>query len=81
MNLKRLIFKEEPEPPVNVRVVRPDGTEIPISTVYAGIDPDGLHVWNSVTRITRTAEGPWGLRADSVPGRTRIAIEFTEDET
>jgi hypothetical protein len=61
-----------PEPPVNVRVVYADNTEVPVDTVYVGVDEIGDHVWR-VLDPPNPAEIT-GLRIDALPGRTSVQI-------
>lgn len=58
--------------PVNVRLVRPDGTEVPVELVYAG-KVNGLHHWDAVTSVSMET-GEWGLRADMIPGKTSVGV-------
>lgn len=64
---KRLrILKASPVPPEDVRLVYPDGTEVPVECRYDGV-VDGLHHWSAVT------PGVWIpgmlLKMEMLPGR------------
>lgn len=66
--------RTEPQPPRNVRVVKADGTVIPVECVYRGQDEDGVHIWRSVHPVNFV---PWVgdvLRIDELPGRTAVEI-------
>jgi len=59
-----------PPAPVNVRLVRPDGEEVPVSCVFVGYKDD-IAVW----RVVDPPEGPWhGGYIEALP--TKTAIEF-----
>jgi hypothetical protein len=61
-----------PEPPVNVRLVYANDTEVPVDTVYVGLDADGDHIWR-VLDPPNPAEIT-GLRIDALPGHTAVQI-------
>lgn len=66
-----------PEPPRNVRVIKADGTVIPVECAYRGRDEDGLHLWVSVSAIQFF---PWAgdsIACDMLPGRSSITIQST----
>lgn len=68
-----------PEPPRNVRVVKADGTVIPVECVYRGRDEDGLDLWVSVRPIRFT---PWDgdtIACDMLPGRSAVQILAVSD--
>ena len=60
-----------PEPPVNVRLLLTDGTEVPVDTVYIGVQ-DGQHVWQVVAGppIEQVAS----LHIDQLPPATTVMI-------
>jgi len=66
----------EADPPRNVRVVLRDGAEIPLDLRYVGF-VDGLHSWESVRPLS---EPYVCLRADYLPAKTTIAIDFDGGE-
>jgi len=60
-----------PDPPVNVRVVLTDDTEVPVDTVYAGYERR-THTWEII-------DGPpidriKGLRIDMLPPHTQVSM-------
>jgi hypothetical protein len=61
-----------PEPPVNVRLVYADDTEIPVDTVYVGVDEEGDHVWR-VLDPPNPAEIVQ-LRIDELPSHTAVQV-------
>lgn len=62
-----------PQPPVNVRLVLDDDTELPVECVYDGVF-DGMHRWTAVHRGPIDLHRVRAIRADVVPGRTAIRI-------
>jgi hypothetical protein len=57
--------------PENVRVVHPDGTEIPCELAHLGVDADGMDQW-TVDEHTVLRHGDM-LRIGVMPARTGIA--------
>lgn len=67
-------MKSSPEPPVNVRLVYANNTEVPVDTVYVGKDDEGDHIW-WVLDPPNPAEIV-GLRIDALPGRTAVQVKL-----
>lgn len=60
---------DEPEPPVNVRLVDADGNEHAVSLAFAGYSTEGVARWY----VVDAAPGPWrAMRADTIPARSEI---------
>jgi hypothetical protein len=59
--------------PVNVRIVTPDGSEIPVDCRYMGQDKMGMYRWETIFPYHVAGDGE-GLRliADKVPPGTII---------
>lgn len=72
--LDKLRRNREVIPPVNVRLVFRDGTELPVDCRYIGQDPEGFYQWETV-RTYDVRDGK-GLRVavDMLPGKTEISI-------
>jgi hypothetical protein len=66
-----------PEPPVNVRVVLRDGTEVPVDTVYQGMHRQQHH-WLVVNGPP--PEAIFGVRIEALPPRTMVIISNEETE-
>lgn len=72
-----------PEPPQGVRMVLPDGTQIPLAARYER-EENGMHRWKAVLVDVEDAVKVWGctspdgvkVTADVLPGRTSIAVEM-----
>jgi hypothetical protein len=66
-------------PPENVRIVRPDGTEIPCELRYKGqqrADDGGLmHVWEALSEYVPQAPED-KVKVDTLPARTSISFAF-----
>lgn len=64
-----------PTPPVNVRLVYSDGTEVPVDCLYVGVeagpDGEGIHRWEV---INHRAEMPVEMRMEMLPPRTSVAV-------
>jgi hypothetical protein len=72
---KRVNRVPEPVPPENVRLVNPDGTEIPLECRYAGIDEQGIHMWVVVApQEVRMRIGETRLSIDMLPSKTGIRL-------
>lgn len=65
----------QPRPPENVRLVRPDGSVLPVELVYAGQDEDGIHEWVAVATSPTIEEGT-RLFCDVLPARTAINVKI-----
>ena len=61
-----------PDPPVNVRAVTPDGTEIPLECRYVGW-VDGVHRWEAVISVGVPVDG---VRMDVLPAHTEVGVVF-----
>jgi hypothetical protein len=61
-----------PDLPENVRLIRADGTVVPLELVYAGQRSDGTHVWRSVLDVKN--EPGDELAADRLPVGTVLDI-------
>jgi hypothetical protein len=68
--------------PDNVRVLMPDGTQVPIELRYRGPDDLGVHIWEQVS------PGPFPksifadqnrVLFDDLPGMCGISIEIDDD--
>ena len=70
-------MKHPANPPENVRIVRPDGTEIPCELRYTGLVPgsDGqpIHHWDAITEYTPVCP-PDKIRVGTLPARTEISL-------
>jgi hypothetical protein len=65
----------EPVPiPENVRLVRPDGTTVPLELTYEGMNEDGIHVWVAAVPV-QFRRGDC-LRAAVLPARTSIEVTW-----
>lgn len=64
----------DPEPPVNVRIVRAGGDVDQLELEYAGTTPDGLHQWDTTTKIALDHGDT--IAADTVPARTTIRLHL-----
>lgn len=62
-----------PDPPVNVRYVLADGSEIPVDCRYLGADDEGIHRWEIIQPAPQSFTG---IRADVFPARTGLSIPF-----
>jgi hypothetical protein len=60
-----------PDPPVNVRLVLTDGSEVPVDTVYTG-EHDRTHEWEVVN--VPKGRAIRGLRVDMLPAHTAVKI-------
>jgi hypothetical protein len=60
-----------PDPPVNVRVVLLDDTELVVDTVYVG-KKDHTHIWQVLDSPPLTQIS--GLRIDVLPPHTQITL-------
>lgn len=61
----------EPDPPVNVRALLNNGTDVPIDCVYAG-EVDGIHMWKSV-RVFPVGEIA-SITVGKLPAKTSVQI-------
>lgn len=70
---------EPPEAPENVRIVRPDGTEIPLEVFYLGIitGDDGfpMHEWEAITEVMPQMPQDH-IRIGVLPARTEVKLTF-----
>lgn len=60
-----------PEPPVNVRLVYADGTQVPVECTYAGLNADGVHRWEV---INHRSEMPREMLVEMLPPRTSVGV-------
>jgi hypothetical protein len=64
-----------PDPPVNVQLVLVDGQQIPVDTVYVGLDEHGNHHWHVINlpddadEVTVT-----GVKMDVLPPKTTVSV-------
>jgi len=66
--------------PEGVRIVRPDGTEVPCELVHNGYDEDqNMDSWTIVGVTYRP--GMDRLKVDVFPARTGLSFEATLDES
>lgn len=64
----------QPEPPVNVQVIKSNGKIIPIETIFIGVTPKGQRVWRSSQPVDfRPSQGDQ-ISCRVLPGRTSIEI-------
>lgn len=67
-----------PVPLEGVRIVRPDGTEIPCEVRYVGRQPDScggmLDVWRAVSEYVLDARAGDRLSIGMLPARTAITV-------
>lgn len=61
----------EPDPPVNVRVERADGSVIPIDTVFVGYDPTGDAIWAAVNCPAWVSGSTY--RVDVLPSHSAVS--------
>lgn len=59
-----------PDPPINVRLVMADGTEVPVDTVYRGEEGDS-HAWEVVNPPKGRVRA---LKIDELPAHTLVRI-------
>lgn len=59
--------------PENVRVVRPDGSEVPCELIHDGYDEDGIDQWTATGPTYRV--GLDQLRVGVFPGRTGLTFD------
>lgn len=63
----------QPVPPENLRIIRSDGTVVPLELRYTG-KHGGIHHWETVTPA-RFVLGEDSLQADLLPGRSQITVQ------
>lgn len=63
--------------PVNVRIVRGDGTVVPCDLVHLGVDESGVDQWEIANATYRV--GPDKIEMDVLPART--GLRFAADVT
>jgi hypothetical protein len=56
--------------PEGVRIIRPDGTEVPCELVYVGKE-DGLDVWEVAGALVRPGDS---LHCKMLPARTTLVV-------
>jgi hypothetical protein len=70
-----------PEPPTNVRIVQPDGSEIPVDCFYTMTDNAGIAHWEVMIPIGMESNK---VKIDMFPGRTelhfRMKIEDDDED-
>jgi hypothetical protein len=66
-----------PEPPVDVRLVLTDGTEVPVQTVYLGVQRK-LHTWGVVEPVPYDRFR--GVKIGMLPPQTTVAIQVPGQE-
>jgi hypothetical protein len=59
-------------PPVDVRAVMADGSEVPLECVYVGWDGE-THRWDAVVRL---GEVPASLRIGMLPALTSVGVRM-----
>lgn len=64
-----------PDAPVNARLVRPDGSEIPLELAYVRRDPEGVDEWRATTTVRCRAEN-LRLAIDQMPPHSRIIFPW-----
>jgi hypothetical protein len=67
---------DQPDPPLNVRVLLNDGTAIPCEVVYEGLDAEGAHQWIAQVPIDPETQWPERVQMDRLPARTGVRLEF-----
>lgn len=69
--------------PENVRIVRPDGREIPLEVRYVGesIADDGkpMHQWEAISEYVPQIP-PDRIHMDTLPARTEIGLTFRRSD-
>jgi hypothetical protein len=65
--------RRAPVPPRNVRVLYPDGREVPVECVYAGRER-GQHVWTAAAPACVRFEAGMAVLMDPLPRRTTVSI-------
>src|SRR5215207_9469950 len=68
------VTDKDPTPPTNVRLVRADGTTLPLECRYDGQDADGQHVWTALLPHPITVNPSDQFEVDKLPARTRIQV-------
>ena len=64
-----------PRPPVNVRLITPDGDQVAVDCAYMGLDEDGLHEWQVVDEAGRLAGVPFvGVAIETLPAGSTVSI-------
>lgn len=62
----------EPPAPQNVRIVKPDGREIPVHLAFDHTDPDGVHLFAILNPASDIQPGDT-LSVGMLPAKTGIA--------
>lgn len=75
---RRGLYTVSPIPPERVRLVYPDGREVPLEVVYEGLS-NGYHVWGAVLTVPLAGlvGGGAEMQVDNLPPRTAIRLGAT----
>lgn len=68
-------FPISPEPPENVRIVRADGSTVPLELTYNGISDTGSFEWVTTITVPFTA-GSDQLMIEMLPAHTMVTVRF-----
>ena len=63
-----------PDPPIDVRLILKDGSELAVDTVYVGFE-DGQHMWMVVNGPPHTQIR--GLKIQRLPSNTSVSVPIT----
>ena len=72
------LMVDQPEPPENVRIQLPDGTEVPVELTYEGYH-HGRHMWVAVSLVKLPVVTGAAVLVDKLPPRTHITIGAIAD--
>jgi hypothetical protein len=75
MKLRRSRVPPAPVPPENVRLVYPDGTEVPVDCRYDGVNTEGIHEWTSVS--SHPAMPGMQLAIEMLPAKTQVGLALS----
>ena len=66
---------KDPVPPEDVRLIHPDGTEIPLECCYGGIDAVGIHQWVAVYPVGVVFSPGMTMRIAMLPAKTNVTVD------
>lgn len=79
MSSQRSEIEHPPVPPTNVRIVRPDGTEVPCEVrfvkTYIADDGEPMHDWEAISEYLPQIPQD-RIAMDTLPPRTGIGFTF-----
>jgi len=62
----------KPDPPVNVRLIYANGTEVAVDTVYVGRDDRGIHMWEAIEKFSTVEIVK--MKIDKLPAHTEVSV-------